>query len=290
MLKIAREHFSRYGRLMRLDKPIGIWLLLWPTLWALWIAGAGRPKEHVFIVLLLGTVVARSAGCVINDYADRHIDGRVERTANRPLATGEVAPTEAIILFAGLMLIALGLVLTLNTLTFLLSCAGAAVMFAYPFAKRLISAPQFVLGLAFAWGVPMAFAAQLETVTRLGWLLFITAVVWVVIYDTEYAMVDREDDLKIGVKSTAIWLGDMDRAFIGALQSVFLAALVLVGVNAELGVWYYLGVGTAAVLAAYQQYLIRSRDRDRCFKAFLNNAWLGASVFFGIVLEYVFRA
>ena len=232
------KRFSGYARLTRLNKPVGIWLLLWPTLWALWIAGDGQPDELVFIVMIVGTIIARSAGCVINDYADRNLDGRVERTADRPIATGEVAPGEALILFAGLMLIAFGLVLTLNALTVLLACAGAAITIVYPFTKRFFSAPQSILGIAFAWGVPMAFAAQLEVVPRLGWLLFVAAVVWGVVYDTQYAMVDRDDDRKIGIKSTAILLGDMDRTFIAAMQLLLLITLMLVGLDIGLGVWY----------------------------------------------------
>jgi 4-hydroxybenzoate polyprenyltransferase len=285
----ALSHFAKYFRLMRLDKPIGIWLLLWPTLWALWIAGNGHPQPGVFLAMVVGTIVTRSAGCVINDYADRNFDGHVARTAQRPLVTGEVAPAEALVLFGGLMLIALGIVSTLNALTIVFACFGAAVTIAYPFAKRFISAPQFVLGVAFAWGVPMAFAAQLESVPRVGWLLFIAAVVWVVVYDTEYAMVDREDDLAIGVKSTAIMLGEMDRTFIGAMQALLFVTLILVGRQAELGVWYYGGLALAALLALYQQHLIRTRDRDRCFRAFLNNAWFGGCIFAGTLLDYVFR-
>jgi 4-hydroxybenzoate polyprenyltransferase len=286
-LTAVGDHFGRYYRLMRLDKPVGIWLLLWPTLWALWIAGAGRPLGRTFLALALGTIVARSAGCVINDYADRNLDGRVARTAERPLATGEVAPSEALMLFAGLMMIALGIVVTLNLLTVMLACIGAAVTVVYPFAKRFVSAPQFVLGIAFAWGVPMAFAAQLGEVPRVGWLLFIAAIVWVIVYDTEYAMVDRDDDLKIGIKSTAILLGDMDRVFIGALQLLLLLTLLLVGRQAELGAWYHGGLGIASVLGVYQQLLIRERDPKACFKAFRNNIWLGAWIFVGILLDYV---
>jgi len=206
------HHLQRYARLTRLDRPVGIWLLLWPTLWALWIAGEGQPSEAVFMALVVGTIVVRSAGCVINDFADRNFDGFVKRTAQRPLVTGEVAPAEALLLFVGLMFIALGIALTLNTLTILFACFGAAITIFYPFSKRFFSAPQFVLGVAFAWGVPMAFAAQTEAVSRIGWLLFIAAIVWGVVYDTQYAMVDRDDDLKIGVKSTAILRGEMDRA------------------------------------------------------------------------------
>jgi 4-hydroxybenzoate polyprenyltransferase len=274
---------------MRLHRPIGIWLLLWPTLWAVWIAAAGSPDQRLFVIFVLGTIVVRSAGCVINDFADRRIDPHVERTADRPLATGEVAPLEALILFAALMLIALGLVVTLNRLTVQLAVAGAAVTIVYPFTKRFLSAPQFVLGIAFAWGVPMAFAASLGEVTRLGWLLFIASVIWVIVYDTQYAMADRDDDLKIGVRSTAILFGDLDRAFIGGLQLLLLATLYLVGRSAELGVWYYGGLAAATLFGIHQQLLIRDREPSTCFRAFLNNAWLGGAVFCGIVLDYLFR-
>ncbi|MGD8810743.1 MAG: 4-hydroxybenzoate octaprenyltransferase, partial [Gammaproteobacteria bacterium] len=238
----------------------------------------------------VGTVVVRSAGCVINDFADRNFDGFVKRTSMRPIVTGEVAPGEALLLFFGLMFIALGVVLTLNTLTIVFACFGAAITIFYPFTKRFFAAPQFVLGIAFAWGVPMAFAAQTEAVPRVGWLLFIAAIVWGVVYDTQYAMVDRDDDLRIGVRSTAIMVGDMDRMFIGALQVVLFATLILVGVQTELGVWYFAGLAVAGAFALYQQYLIRSRERERCLQAFLNNAWFGAAVFSGIALDYVFRA
>ena len=284
------DHFERYARLMRLDRPVGIWLLLWPTLWALWIAGDGRPLQSVFVALVIGTIVVRSAGCVINDFADRHFDGFVRRTAGRPIVTGEVAPAEALVLFLGLMFIALGVALTLNALTILFACFGAAVTIFYPFTKRFFAAPQFVLGIAFAWGVPMAFAAQTEAVPRVGWLLFLAAVVWGVVYDTQYAMVDRDDDLRIGVKSTAIMVGEMDRAFIAGLQVLLIATLILVGRRAELGAWYYTGLGIASLFAAWQQFLIRARSREACLRAFLNNAWFGAAVFVGIALDYVFRA
>ena len=296
----TREHLRRshgqlrvvlwhYARLLRLHRPIGIWLLLWPTLWALWIAAQGRPAPKVFLTLVIGTILVRSAGCVINDFADRKIDPHVQRTADRPLATGEVAPAEALILFVGLMLIALGLVLTMNRLTVLLALGGAALAVIYPFTKRFISTPQFVLGIAFAWGVPMAFAAQLGEVPRVGWLLFLAAIIWVVVYDTQYAMADRIDDLKIGVRSTAILFGDMDRVFIAALQVLLFASLVLAGRSAELGVWYYGGLAAAASFALYQHYLIKDRDAGKCLRAFLNNAWLGGSVFCGIALDYTFR-
>jgi 4-hydroxybenzoate polyprenyltransferase len=274
---------------MRLHRPIGIWLLLWPTLWALWIASAGRPDEKVFVILVLGTIVVRSAGCVINDFADRKIDPHVARTADRPLAKGEVTPGEALLLFAALMLIALGLVLTLNRLTISLAFAGAAITVLYPFTKRFLSTPQFVLGVAFAWGVPMAFAASVGDVPRLGWLLFLSAMIWVVVYDTQYAMTDRLDDLKIGVRSTAILFGDLDRFFIAGLQVLLFASLVLVGRSADLGYWYYGGLVAAAAFAAYQAYLIKDRDGGQCFRAFLNNAWVGAAVFCGILLDYTFH-
>ncbi|MEE8093010.1 MAG: 4-hydroxybenzoate octaprenyltransferase [Gammaproteobacteria bacterium] len=283
------HHYGAYARLARLDRPIGIWLLLWPTLWALWIAADGTPDISILFVFVLGTIVLRSAGCIINDYADRHIDPHVKRTRNRPLATGEVSVNEALIVFAALMLIGLGLVLTLNRLTQLLAVVGAVVTVVYPFMKRFIATPQFVLGIAFSWGVPMAFAAQLGYVPREGWLLFVVTMIWVVVYDTEYAMVDRDDDLKVGVQSTAVLFGDLDRVFIGGLQLMFLAGLFLVGQNAELGDWFLAGLIPAGVLMAYQQYLIKDRDPQRSLAAFLNNAWAGGCVFAGIVLAYLLR-
>jgi 4-hydroxybenzoate polyprenyltransferase len=283
------QHYSRYWRLMRLHRPIGIWLLLWPTLWALWIASAGQPNQKVFLIFVLGTIIVRSAGCVINDFADRKIDPHVTRTADRPLATGEVAPIEALLLFAALMLIGLGLVLSLNALTVAFAVAGAGVTILYPFTKRFLSTPQFVLGVAFSWGVPMAFAATMDGVPRVGWLLFLATVIWVVVYDTQYAITDRPDDLKLGVRSTAILFGDMDRVFIAGLQALFLASLVLVGRSAELGAWYYGGLGAAAVFCLYQAFLIKDRDLVQSFRAFLNNAWLGGAVFAGILLDYTFR-
>jgi 4-hydroxybenzoate polyprenyltransferase len=284
------EHYSKYGRLMRLHRPIGIWLLLWPTLWALWIAGQGRPDPNVLLVFVLGTITVRSAGCIINDFADRKLDPHVRRTADRPLATGEIAPAEALILFAGLMLVALGLVLTMNPLTVWLAVGGAAIAVVYPFTKRVLSTPQFVLGVAFAWGVPMAYAAQTGEVPRIGWLLFLSAIIWGVVYDTQYAMADRDDDIAIGVRSTAVLFGDMDRAFIAGLQALFFLSMLLVGRSAELGAWYYGGLGLALLFALYQQYLIRNRDAEACLKAFLNNAWLGGCVFIGILLDYLFNA
>lgn len=287
-LRRVAAQLPAYGRLMRLHRPIGIWLLLWPTLWALWIAAEGRPSEAVFIVLVLGTIIVRSAGCIINDFADRHIDPHVRRTADRPLASGEVEVGEALVLFVGLMLIALGLVMTLNPLTVRLAVGAAAITVIYPFCKRFVAFPQLVLGAAFAWGVPMAFAAQTGTVPRVGWLLFLSALIWGVIYDTEYAMADKEDDLEIGVRSTAILFGEMDRMILAGLQAFFLLGLALVGQAAELGVWYFAGLGLAALLFGYQHWLIKERAPARCFDAFLNNAWLGGFVFAGIVLDTIF--
>jgi 4-hydroxybenzoate polyprenyltransferase len=275
---------------MRMHRPIGTWLLLWPTLWAIWIASAGRPDPKVFLILVLGTIVVRSAGCVINDFVDRKIDPHVARTADRPLATGEVAPVEALILFGALMVIALGLVLNLNQLTLTFALAGAFLTIVYPFTKRFLSTPQFVLGIAFSWGVPMAFAATAGDVPRVGWLLFLATVIWVVAYDTQYAMTDRPDDIKIGVRSTAILFGDLDRAFVAGLQALFLASLVLVGHSADMGAWYYGGIAAGAVFCLYQAYLIKERDIVQSFRAFLNNAWLGGAIFAGIVLDYTFRA
>jgi 4-hydroxybenzoate polyprenyltransferase len=285
---MARQ-YSGYARLMRLNRPIGIWLLLWPTLWALWIASDGRPEQHIFLIFVLGVVVMRSAGCVINDYADRRIDPNVNRTRDRPLATGEVKPGEALILFAGLMLIALGLVLTLNRLSQQLAVVGAGLAIIYPFSKRFFVAPQFVLGLAFGWGVPMAFAAELGEVPRLGWLTFMAAIIWATIYDTEYAMVDREDDKKLGVRSTALLFGEADRLILGVLKLMLLANLYLIGQSAGLGYWYLAGLSVAGIFALYQQYLIRDRDPARCFQAFLNNHLLGMAVFIGIALDYLFN-
>jgi 4-hydroxybenzoate polyprenyltransferase len=280
-----------YLRLMRLNSPIGIWLLLWPTLWALWIASEGRPTPSVFAVFVIGTVLLRSAGCVINDFADRKIDPEVRRTANRPIASGEVAPFEALILFVGLMLVAFGLVTMLNPLTVQLAVFGAVLTIVYPFMKRFIVAPQLVLGLAFAWGVPMAYAAETGAYPpSTGWLLFLCALIWVVVYDTEYAMSDREDDLKLGVHSTAIWFGEMDVAIVGGLQLVLLGGLLLVGRSAELGLWFLVGLAGAAAFALRQLWLVRRRDPERCLRAFWNNAWFGGAIFAGIVLDYIFAA
>ncbi len=283
------NQMRQYGRLMRLDRPIGIWLLLWPTLWALWIASEGRPTPHVFIVFVLGVIVMRSAGCVMNDVADRHIDGAVARTRDRPLAAGQVTAVEAIVLFVALVLIAVALVLTLDRLTQMLAVVGAGLTVLYPFTKRFIAAPQLILGAAFGWSVPMAFAAETGEIPRLAWLIFLTTVIWVVIYDTMYAMADRDDDLKIGVKSTAILFGSADVFIVMMLQVVMLLGLLLIGAVAKLDAWYAGAVIVAAAFMLYQFFLIRDRDPAGCFRAFLNNRFVGASVFAGIVLAYTFR-
>ncbi len=284
------KQLGEYGRLMRLDRPIGILLLLWPTLWALWISGEGHPDEMVFTVFVLGVIVMRSAGCVVNDLADRRFDPHVKRTRDRPLVLGTVSLAEALCLFAGLMLIAFGLVLTQNRLTITLAFIGAFLAATYPFLKRFTSLPQLYLGVAFGWGVPMAFAAQTAALPQIAWLMFLTIVVWAIIYDTMYAMVDREDDIKLGLRSTAILFDDADRFIIGVLQLIFFAGLILLAPMAGLGKWYWLGLGGAAIAAIYQQFLIRDRDPAMCFRAFLNNNALGASVFAGIALDYLFRS
>jgi 4-hydroxybenzoate polyprenyltransferase len=283
------DRLREYALLMRLDKPIGFFLLLWPTLWALLIAGEGRPDAQVLLVFILGVLLMRSAGCVINDFADTGIDRHVTRTQNRPLAAGRISKVEAIVLFVVLCLAALGLVLLLNTLTVMMSIVGVLLAATYPFMKRLTYLPQVYLGAAFGWAVPMAFAAQTGTVPPIAWLLFTTTVLWATAYDTMYAMVDRGDDLALGVKSTAILFGESDRQIIGVIQVMVLVCLVMVGVQAELGWLYYAGVGAAAGLAIYQQGLIRYREREECFRAFLNNNWFGAVVFVGLLMDYMFR-
>ncbi len=271
-----------YARLMRLHRPIGILLLLWPTLWALWLAARGLPDPFVLGVFVLGTVLMRSAGCVINDYADRHFDGHVARTRDRPLATGEIEPRRALILFGVLVLVSGLLVLTQNRLTIALAFAAVGLAAAYPFMKRYTYLPQVWLGAAFAWAVPMAFAAQTGAVPPLAWLVLSAVVLWVLVYDTQYAMVDREDDLKIGIRSTAILFDDADRPIIGMLQILLLIDLWLIGRQAGLGAPYTASLAVAAGLAIYQQWLLREREPARCFRAFLNNNWFGMVIFAGI--------
>ena len=277
-----------YASLMRLDKPIGIFLLLWPTLWALLIASGGNPDPKVLLIFVAGVVLMRSAGCVINDYADREFDRHVSRTQNRPLTAGRVTTKEARVLFVILCLFAFVLVLQLNLLTVGLSVIGVLLAAIYPFLKRVTHLPQVFLGIAFGWSVPMAFAAQTGSVPQIAWLMFVATVLWATVYDTLYAMVDREDDRVLGLKSTAILFGESDRQIIGMLQMMLLVSLLMIGHQAELGLIYYLGVLLAAGFSGWQQYLIRFREREACFRAFLNNNWFGAVIFLGILFDYMF--
>jgi len=273
-------------RLARLDRPIGIYLLLWPTLWVLWIAAAGFPDWHLLIVFTLGTVLTRSAGCIVNDIVDRDIDGSVERTRDRPLVTGQVSVLAALIFMAILLFVALLLVLTTNWLTVILAAGGAITAAIYPFMKRYTYMPQAILGLAFSFGTLMAFAATTGEVPQVAGLLMIANIIWTVAYDTEYAMVDRVDDLALGLKSSAILFAELDKAAIGTLQILFLVIMYSAAEPAGLGAYFVLGLGCAAGLFIYQQYLIRARQRDDCFAAFLNNHWCGLWIFVGILLHY----
>ncbi len=285
-LVLTGARLREYARLVRLDRPIGIYLLLWPTLWALWIAAGGWPDPLVLFVFVSGVVLMRSAGCAINDYADRHVDPHVARTRERPLAAGRITPGEALGVFVVLSLCAFALVLSMNTLTIVLSTGGAMLAATYPFMKRFHHLPQVHLGAAFGWAVPMAFTAHTGQLPPLeAWLLFAATVLWTTAYDTQYAMADREDDLNIGVKSSAILFGRADRLIIAVLQLAFFALLVAVGIRAAMGTAYYLGLTVAAALALFHQWLIRAREPAACFKAFLNNNWLGMAVFAGIFFD-----
>ena len=285
-----RERLDLYERLMRLDKPIGILLLLWPTLWALWLSAYGRPDWRVVWIFVLGTVLMRSAGCVINDLADRHIDPHVARTKDRPLAAGKVSKKEAVMLFLLLSLCAFCLILPLQNLKVIgLSVVALFLAATYPLTKRFFAIPQAYLGIAFGFGIPMAYAAHLDAVPRVAWCLLLANVFWAIAYDTEYAMFDREDDLKIGIKTSAITFGRFDVAAVMLCYALTLGLLVWVGSVLHLGRYYHIGLGVAGVLAAYHFLLIRQRDPARCFKAFMHNNWLGASIFAGIVLDYLLR-
>jgi 4-hydroxybenzoate polyprenyltransferase len=276
-----------FARLMRLDRPIGIWLLLWPELWALWIAAAGHPQRRLLAIFGAGTLVMRSAGCVINDLTDRNIDPHVKRTRSRPLALRVIGPYEAITLFAVLILVAGLLALQLNAYTLKLAFVGVALTVTYPLLKRFFPLPQLYLGLCFGWAVPMAFAATQGEVTRVGWLLLVAAVLWAGVYDTMYAMTDRDDDLRIGVQSSAILFADLDRFMVGVMQLMMLFALVLVGRTLNFGSAYRAGLIAGGLLFLWQQWLIRARDREGCLKAFHNNQYFGVAIFAGILLEYV---
>jgi 4-hydroxybenzoate polyprenyltransferase len=281
------DRIRTYAQLMRLDKPIGILLLLWPMLWGLWFAAQGLPDGRVLIIFVLGTILMRSAGCVINDFADRKIDPHVERTRNRPMAAGKVSSKEAVLLAAGLSLIAFLLILPLNQLTILLSVPALFLAGTYPFTKRFFAMPQAYLGIAFSFGIPMAFAAQTDSLPLIIWVLMLANLFWVVAYDTAYAMVDKPDDLKIGIRTSAITLGRFDVAGVMVCHAGFIAVMVCIGQWQQMDLAYYAGLLVAIGLMAYQYTLIRNRDRALCFKAFLHNNWVGMAVFAGIALDFL---
>jgi len=281
------ERLSLYIQLTRLDRPIGILLLLWPTLWGIWIAGNGTPAWPIVLIFTLGTVLMRSAGCAINDYADRHIDLHVERTRHRPITSGRISHKEALLLASALALISFTLILPLNTLTLLLSIPAVFLAASYPFTKRFFVIPQAYLGIAFGFGIPMAFAAQLNSIPPVAWLLLCANIFWAIAYDTEYAMVDRDDDIHLGIHSSALFFGKYDVAAVMACYAVTLGLLSLAGQMAQLGLPYYAGLAIAAGISLHHYSLIKNRQRDDCFKAFLHNNWFGAAVFAGIVLDYL---
>jgi len=289
MMDIAMDRIKQYWLLARFDKPIGILILLWPALWALWVASDGKPDLPVLTVICLGVVLMRAAGCVINDYADRDFDPHVERTQQRPIAAGKVKPKEALLVFVVLCLCAFGLVLLLNTYTILLSFVAAFLAASYPFMKRYTHLPQAYLGIAFGFAVPMAFSAQTDSIPPVAWVMYLAVVLWALVYDTMYAMVDKDDDLKIGVKSTAILFGAYDRQIMGGLQIIIIGLLLAVGQMAHTDWPYYGGILIAAGLSIYQQKLIFHREKALCFKAFLNNNWFGLAVFSGLVVDYWLR-
>ena len=279
--------WSLYARLMRIDKPIGTLLLLWPTLWGLWIASNGHPHPAVLLVFVLGTVLMRSAGCVVNDYADRDFDPHVERTRERPLASGKVTKKEALILAAALALAAFALVLSLNRLTILLSFAALFLAASYPFTKRFFAIPQAYLGIAFGFGIPMAFAAETGSVPPVAWIMLAANLFWTVAYDTEYALVDREDDIRIGIRTSALTFGRYDIFAVMLCYAIMLAMLAFVGIELKRGAFYYAGLLAAFSIMLYHYTLIRNRDRMRCFRAFLHNNWVGGAIFLGIFLDYL---
>jgi 4-hydroxybenzoate polyprenyltransferase len=281
------ERISLYMQLTRLNRPIGILLLLWPTLWGVWIASGGWPAWHIVLIFTLGTVLMRSAGCAINDFADRDIDKHVKRTKERPITSGRVSPKQAIVLAAALALISFMLILPLNTLTKLLSIPAVFLAASYPFTKRFLAIPQAYLGIAFGFGIPMAFAATLNTVPPVAWILLSANVFWAIAYDTEYAMVDRDDDIHLGIHSSALFFGKYDVAAVMVCYAITLVLLAIAGQMADLGVAYYLGLLAASGIALYHYTLIKHRIRETCFKAFLHNNWIGLAVFAGIVLDYL---
>ncbi len=285
-----RERLGQYWKLVRGDRPIGWLLLLWPTWWGLWIAAKGVPPWWTLLVFSLGVWLTRSAGCVINDYADRWLDPQVERTRDRPLATGAVRGREALVVFAVLMLVAFALVLTMNRLTIWMSAIGVLLAASYPYLKRYTYLPQVYLGLAFGWGIPMGFAAVQGSVPPVAWLLYGANILWATAYDTWYAMVDRDDDIRMGAKSTAILFGDLDLVAQGVLYALMFGALALVGQQAGMGAYYWAGLGLAVLLVLYEFNLARYRDRAACFQAFLHNHWVGMAIFAGIAVDYLASA
>ncbi len=286
MLKLKFSNLRQYLLLMRLDKPIGILLLLWPTLAALWLSARGWPEPDILLIFIFGVIIMRSAGCVINDFADRRIDHLVSRTCQRPLASGKVSSEEALTLFFILVLMAFILVLFLNRQTIFLSVIALVLAIIYPFMKRYTYYPQFFLGLAFSWSIPMAFMAQTQTIPQWSWALYLATICWIIAYDTQYAMVDREDDLKAGIKSTAIVFGKNDKLIIFMLQFLALTILTFIGITLSLGLAFYIGIIAAFCLAIYQQWLIRARQKEKCFQAFLNNNWFGLCLFAGIFFSF----
>lgn len=284
--EIVVERIEQYWLLARFDKPIGILILLWPALWALWVASNGKPDLFVLFIICSGVVIMRAAGCVINDYADRDIDPLVERTMQRPIAAGKVSPKEAIILFVVLCLCAFFLVFQLNLMTIMLSFVAAFLAASYPFMKRYTHLPQAYLGIAFGFAVPMSFSAQTNTIPSIAWVMYLAVMLWALVYDTMYAMVDKEDDLKIGVKSTAILFADKEREIMAGLQLIIIALLIYIGQMQQLGWLYYIGVAVASGLSLYQQTLIFNREKTLCFKAFLNSNYFGMAIFVGLVLDY----
>ena len=286
-IKTKYERIKNYLLLIRLNKPIGIFLLLWPTLWALWLAAEGFPNHKILIVFLFGVFLMRSAGCILNDIADKDFDKFVARTKNRPLASNKLSSIEAFIFASCLIFAAFLLVLTTNTLTVQLSFIALILAGIYPFLKRHTYLPQIFLGLAFGWSIPMAFAATITSIPKIAWLLLIVNILWTVVYDTIYAMVDREDDLKIGIKSTAILFDDADRFIIGIIQALVLIALIVVGKQASLNLPYYLSIAFGCILFIYQSYLIKDREPEKCMQAFMNNNWFGLVIFIGLFINYL---
>lgn len=282
---LMRERLQQYIFLMRLDKPIGIMLLLWPTLWSLWLASHGKPEIKIFFIFIVGVILMRSAGCVVNDFSDRHLDGLVKRTQHRPLVTGKVSSLEALMIAFILSLIAFLLVLQCNLLTISLAFIGAGITIVYPLMKRVTHLPQLGLGVAFSWGIPMSFAAQTGELSLHVWFLFLTAMIWPLIYDSMYAMIDRDDDIKIGIKSTAILFDAKDCLIIGLLQSLFVVMLIIVGLMFRLHIAFYISLIFVSLLFIYQQWLIKDRDIKRCFAAFLNNNLVGLTIFIGVSLS-----